>query len=178
MTINLPTAITISRFLMVPVFIAVAEEHPVWGAIVFSAASLTDLLDGYLARRSKQVTKLGIILDPLADKFLVIGALLVFLDMALVKMWMVAVIVIREFLVTALRLVALEKNLVIPAETGGKVKMGFQIAAILTLLVDYSGILEFIPFLYGAGVICLWTSMILGVVSGAQYFVRFTKTAL
>lgn len=171
---NIPTAITISRFLMVPVFIAVVESHPVWGAIVFSVASLTDFLDGYLARRARQVTKLGIILDPLADKFLVIAALIVLVDLELVEAWIVIVIVIREFLVTSLRLVALSQDMVIPAETGGKYKMGFQIAAVLLFLVNYSGLIKWMPLSWSA-LIFIWVAMILGVVSGVQYFVQFVR---
>ena len=172
---NLPTAITISRFLMVPVFIAVAERHPLWGFVVFSIASLTDLLDGYLARRSRQITKLGIILDPLADKFLVIAALVVLVDLELVEAWIVIVIIIREFLVTALRMVALVQDMVIPAEMGGKFKMGFQITAILVFLVDYSGILGDVD-LGGIALVCLIAAMVLGVLSGIQYFVRFVRS--
>ena len=172
---NLPTAITISRFLMVPVFIAVAEKHPVWGSIVFSIASLTDLLDGYLARRSRQVTKLGIILDPLADKFLVIAALIVLVDLELIAAWIVIVIIIREFLVTGLRMAALVQDMVIPAETGGKFKMGFQITAILVFLVDYSGILGKVD-LGGIALVCVIAAMILGLLSGVQYFSRFVRS--
>ncbi len=159
---------------MVPVFIAVVESHPVWGAIVFSVASLTDFLDGYLARRARQVTKLGIILDPLADKFLVIAALIVLVDLELVEAWIVIVIVIREFLVTSLRLVALSQDMVIPAETGGKYKMGFQIAAVLLFLVNYSGLIKWMPLSWSA-LIFIWVAMILGVVSGVQYFVQFVR---
>lgn len=160
---------------MVPVFIVLAEKHPVWGAVVFSIASLTDLLDGYLARKSRQITKLGIILDPLADKFLVIAALVVLVDLELIAAWIVIVIIIREFLVTALRMVALVQDMVIPAETGGKFKMGFQITAILVFLVDYSGILGGVN-LGGIALVCIIAAMVLGILSGVQYFVRFMRS--
>jgi len=171
---NLPTAVTLSRVLLVPLFIVVVEKHPVWGCLIFIVASLTDLLDGYLARRSRQVTKLGIILDPIADKVLVIAALIVLVDLALVPAGIVIVIIIREFLVTGLRLVALAKDLVIPAETGGKYKTGFQIAAIIIFLVSYAGILGPLD-LYWAGLVCIWLALILGLTSGVQYFLGFMR---
>jgi len=172
--VNLPTVLTVSRILMVPFFIAVAGPYPLVGVAVFSAASLTDLLDGYLARRYRQITKLGIILDPLADKFLVIAALIVLVDLELVAAWIAIVIIIREFLVTGLRLVALAQDMVIPAETGGKFKTGFQITAIIVYLVDYSRLLDPLE-LDGIGLVTIVAALVLGVISGVQYFLRFAR---
>jgi CDP-diacylglycerol--glycerol-3-phosphate 3-phosphatidyltransferase len=153
-------------------FVLVAPKHPFLGALLFSVAALTDLLDGYLARRSKQVTKLGILLDPIADKLLVISALIVLVDIELIPAWIAIVIIAREFVVTGLRVVALTKDIVIPAEMGGKIKVTAQIASIIVLLVDKTFVFA---DLYSVGVFLLWIAMILGVISGVQYFNLFWK---
>jgi CDP-diacylglycerol---glycerol-3-phosphate 3-phosphatidyltransferase len=170
---NVPTAITFSRILLIPLFVLIAPKYPEWGAVIFAIASLTDLLDGYIARRSKQVTKFGIILDPIADKLLVISALIIFVDMELVPAWIAIVIIAREFIVTGLRIVALSKDIVIPAEAGGKIKMGAQITFVLVLLVDKA---HFINIdLYNIGITFLWGAMLIGIFSGVQYFILFGK---
>ena len=137
-------------------------------------AAFTDWLDGYIARRSMQVTKLGILLDPIADKLLVISALIIFVDMALIPAWIAIVIIAREFIVTGLRVVALTKDIVIPAEMGGKIKVTAQISAILVLLMDKTFLFRQID-LYSTGIVLLWIAMVLGVVSGVQYFILFWK---
>lgn len=133
--LNLPTVLTLSRILLVPVFIFSVYQHQIVGALIFGIASITDYLDGYLARHSGKITKLGIILDPLADKFLVVSALIVLVDMERLPAWIAIVIIVREFLVTGLRAVALSKNVIIPAEIGGKMKTFTQIIAILCLIL-------------------------------------------
>lgn len=133
--LNLPTILTLSRILFVPVFIFSVYQHQVVGAIIFGVASLTDYLDGFLARHSGEITKLGIILDPLADKFLVVSALVVLVDMERLSAWIAIIIIVREFLVTGLRAVALSKNVIIPAEIGGKIKTFTQIIAVLCLIL-------------------------------------------
>lgn len=170
--INIPTIITFSRILIIIPFIFVASWNPLLGAVLFAVASLTDLLDGYLARKSQQVTKLGILLDPIADKLLVISALIVLVDMGPIPAWIAIIIIAREFIVTGLRIVALSKNIVIPAETGGKIKTVIQVVSILILLItrSYIGI-----DLYSVGIILLWIAMVIGIVSGIQYFVLFWK---
>ena len=175
--VNLPTIITFSRILLIPFFILVAATKPLLGTLIFAFASATDLLDGYIARRSKQVTKLGVLLDPLADKLLVIAALIVLVDMGIVHAWMAIVIITREFLVTGLRFVALSKDIVIPAEVGGKIKMVTQISAILTLFINYSNYYHsYVGVdLYGIGMTLLWISMLIGVISGVQYFILFWR---
>src|SRR3972149_11735497 len=105
--LNIPTVLTLSRIILIPVFVITAYQHPFWGAAVFGIAALTDFLDGYLARRSGQITKFGIILDPLADKFLVISALILLVDMGRLSVWVAIIIIVREFLITGLRVVAL-----------------------------------------------------------------------
>jgi CDP-diacylglycerol--glycerol-3-phosphate 3-phosphatidyltransferase len=179
--LNLPTVITFSRILIILPFILVASSNPFLGAILFAVASLTDLLDGYIARRSKQVTKLGILLDPIADKLLVISALIVLVDMELIPAWIAIIIIAREFIVTGLRVVALTKDIVIPAEMGGKIKVTAQITSVLVLLIDKTFISRYldnlgVPLdLYGLGITFIWIAVILGVISGVQYFILFWK---
>ena len=156
---------------MIPLFVLFAASKPFVGAVIFAIASITDLIDGYVARRSKQVTKFGILLDPIADKLLVISALIVFVDMELIPAWIAIVIIVREFLVTGLRIVAVSKDIIIPAESGGKLKMTAQTTAILVLLVDKA---HYIPFdLYGVGIVVLWIAMLIGIASGIQYVKLF-----
>lgn len=178
--LNIPTIITFSRILIIFPFILVASGSPLLGALIFAVASLTDLLDGYLARRSRQVTKLGILLDPIADKLLVISALILFVDMALIPAWIAIVIIAREFIVTGLRVVALSRDIVIPAEMGGKIKVVAQISSILILLLsktmtDIANELKKYVDLYGLGITLLWIAMVIGIISGVQYFVLFRK---
>ena len=120
--LNLPTVLTLSRIVLIPVFIYTVNLHPLFGALIFGIASATDFLDGYFARRSGDITKFGIILDPIADKFLVISALIVLVDMSRLPAWIAIVIIVREFLVTGLRVVALSKDIVISADMGGKME--------------------------------------------------------
>ncbi len=172
MRLNLPTALTFGRIVLIPFFVLIAPERPFLGALIFGVASVTDFLDGYLARKTGQITKFGIILDPIADKFLVISALILLVDMARLSAWIAIIIIVREFLVTGLRAVALSKDIVIPAEMGGKLKTASQIIAILCLVmsVDIYGI-----DLYDVGTIFVWIALGLSLVSGVQYTVSFWK---
>ena len=170
--LNLPTALTLSRIVLIPVFMFTVYMHPLFGAFIFSIASLTDFLDGYLARRSGDVTKFGIILDPIADKFLVISALIVLVDMERLAAWIAITIIVREFLVTGLRVVALSKDIVIPAEIGGKIKTTTQIIAILCLILGRS---IFDIDLYDIGLVLIWAALFLSIISGIQYTISFGK---
>jgi CDP-diacylglycerol---glycerol-3-phosphate 3-phosphatidyltransferase len=170
--LNLPTLLTLSRIVLIPVFVFSVYLHPVFGALVFSIASLTDFLDGYFARRSGDITKFGIILDPIADKFLVISALIVLVDMERLAAWIAIIIIVREFLVTGLRVVALSKDIIIPAELGGKVKTGVQIAAVLCLVLNRS---LFNINLYDIGIVLIWLALVLSIVSGVKYTISFGK---
>ncbi|GAB4535430.1 MAG: CDP-diacylglycerol--glycerol-3-phosphate 3-phosphatidyltransferase [Thermodesulfovibrionia bacterium] len=171
-SVNIPTVITISRILIIPIFILITTANPFVGAVVFAIASATDLLDGYLARKQKKITKLGILLDPIADKLLVISALIMLVDMAIVPAWIAIIIILREFLVTGLRIVALSRNMVIPAESGGKVKTVAQVISILVLLIDRT---SFNMDLYGIGIGILIIAMIIGIFSGIRYFIVFWR---
>lgn len=170
--LNLPTALTLSRIILIPVFMSTVYLHPLFGAFIFSIASLTDFLDGYLARRSGDITKFGIILDPIADKFLVISALIVLVDMERLAAWIAITIIVREFLVTGLRVVALSKDIVIPAEVGGKIKTTIQIIAILCLILGRS---IFNIDLYDIGLVLIWAALFLSIISGVQYTISFGK---
>ena len=172
MRLNLPTIITLSRIVIIPFFVLIAPDRPFLGALIFGVASVTDFLDGYLARKTGQITKFGIILDPIADKFLVISALILLVDMARLSAWIAIVIIVREFLVTGLRAVALSKDIVIPAELGGKLKTFSQITAILCLII---GMNIFGVDLYDVGIVFIWIALILSIISGVQYTVSFWK---
>ncbi len=173
--LNLPTILTLSRIVLIPFFVISVYRHPILGALVFGIASITDFLDGYLARRSGQITKFGIIMDPIADKFLVISALVVLVDMERLSAWVAIILIVREFLVTALRVVALSKDIVIPAEMGGKLKTGAQITGILCLIL-MSTIFDHLPFdLFDIGLIFIWAALFLSVVSAVQYTSAFWK---
>ncbi|MCL4456593.1 MAG: CDP-diacylglycerol--glycerol-3-phosphate 3-phosphatidyltransferase [Nitrospirae bacterium] len=170
--LNLPTILTFSRIILIPFFILITPQSPFLGITIFLIASATDFLDGYLARRSGQITKFGIILDPIADKFLVISALILLVDMVRLSAWIAIIIIVREFVVTALRVVALSKNIVIPAETGGKLKTVSQMTAIVLLFLP--GGIGDIDF-YDAGLILMYISVVLALTSGIKYTISFWK---
>lgn len=172
---NLPTILTLSRIFLIPFFVLSVYQHPVLGALIFSVASITDFLDGYLARRSGQITTFGIIMDPLADKFLVISALIVLVDMERLSALIAIILIVREFLVTGLRVVALSKDIVIPAEMGGKLKTTAQITAILCLILVGTVFDNFPVDLYDIGLVFIAIAVVLSVTSGVQYTISFWK---
>lgn len=173
---NIPNTITLLRILLIPVFILLLiSPNPfkaLAAAVVFTIASLTDWLDGYIARKSGQVTKLGILLDPIADKLLIAAALILLVDMDKIPSWIAVVIIGRELAVTGLRAIALSRGSVMPAETAGKVKMFSQILSIILLLIDgkYLGINLFV-----IGSVSLWIAMVLSLSSGIRYFISFWR---
>jgi CDP-diacylglycerol--glycerol-3-phosphate 3-phosphatidyltransferase len=175
-SVNLPNAITIGRIFLVPLLVVVLMTNQkdmnlfgvskeILGALIFAVASLTDWLDGYVARRRKQVTGLGQWMDPLADKLLVTAAFvsLVYLDLA--PAWMVVVILGREFFVTVLRSIAHARGQALPASGLGKVKMVAQVAAILILILGQDHLRGF----FVLGQIALWIAVISALVSAADY---------
>ncbi|MBZ0158195.1 MAG: CDP-diacylglycerol--glycerol-3-phosphate 3-phosphatidyltransferase [Alphaproteobacteria bacterium] len=169
---NLPTLLTFSRIILIPFFVLVTPGNPYWGITIFLIASVTDFLDGYLARRSGQITKFGMILDPIADKFLVISALILLVDMVRLSAWVAIIIIVREFLVTALRVVALSKSIVIPSESGGKWKTAAQMTSIVLLFLPGGiGSLDF----YDVGLVLMYIALVLALVSGVKYTVSFWK---
>src|SRR5438552_15182942 len=145
---NLPNALTVSRICLVPLLVVVLltkfEGRQILGvpvelvgAAIFGLASLTDWADGYLARRRKQITPLGQVIDPLADKLLTSAAFISLVQMDLAPAWMIAVIIGREFAVTALRSLGYARGVAIPASPLGKIKMIAQVVAILALILSY-----------------------------------------
>lgn len=171
-TLNIPTILTFSRIVLIPFFVLITPKSPFLGITIFLIASATDFLDGYLARRSGQITKFGILLDPIADKFLVISALILLVDMVKLQAWIAIVVIVREFVVTTLRVVALSKSIVMPAETAGKLKTAAQMTSIVLLLMPGGiGDLDF----YDAGLMLMYVSVALAAVSGVRYTVSFWR---
>ncbi len=172
--VNLPNALTVLRMFLVPVLVVVlltrVEGHVYLGAGIFAVAVLTDYLDGYFARRRNEVTRLGILLDPLADKLLTAAAFLSLVEMGLAPAWMVMIILARELAVTGLRNVAAGRGVLIRASGLGKAKMVAQVTAILMLLLSQ----ELTP-LHLPGVVALWVVVVLTLLSGADYFWRFWR---
>ncbi len=139
-------------------------------AILFTAAAITDFFDGYFARRRGLVSIFGKIMDPLADKLLVSSSLIMLASLGWVPAWVVCIIIGRELAVTGLRNIIAAKNMDVSASRLGKYKTGFQIAAIIPLLVHYSHLgIDF----HTIGTIFLWVALVITVWSGADYFIRF-----
>ena len=135
MKMNLPNKLTVLRVLMVPffVFFALADyipHHNLIAGLIFGAASYTDHLDGKIARRDNLITNFGKFMDPLADKIMVMAALICFVATGFTNVWFVLLIMVREFAVTSIRMIAVENGKVIPANNWGKVKTVSQIVAI------------------------------------------------
>jgi CDP-diacylglycerol--glycerol-3-phosphate 3-phosphatidyltransferase len=181
---NLPNALTVGRIFLVPLLVVVlltkfegrqimGVSKDLVGAAIFGLASLTDFLDGYLARRRKQITTLGQLMDPLADKLLITAALVSLVQLDLAPAWMVAVILGREFAVTILRGIAHGKGIVIAASPLGKFKMVAEVVAILALILGQDHLQQF----YVIGTIALWVAMVTATVSGVDYYRRFMRTA-
>ena len=173
---NLPIALTLVRIVLVPlviVFLISSDRvHVLIAAVIFLAASLTDWLDGRIARSTNQVTRLGTMLDPLADKLLVAAALVSLVQVDMVAAWMALVIIGRELAVTGLRGVALSMGVVVPASRLGKWKTVTQYVALTLLILEKGVPAEFVPFHLVSGV-ALWIAMGATVFSGLDYFYSF-----
>jgi CDP-diacylglycerol---glycerol-3-phosphate 3-phosphatidyltransferase len=179
--LNLPNTLTLGRIFLVPLLVVVlltkfegrlilGVPKEFVGAAIFGLAALTDWLDGYLARRRKQVTTLGQLLDPLADKLLVTAAFVSLVQMDLAPAWMVAIILGREFAVTVLRSIAHSRGVVISASPLGKFKMVSQVVAILALILGDEHVQAFVLI----GRIALWVAVITAVASAVDYYHRFS----
>ncbi|HVZ19875.1 MAG TPA: CDP-diacylglycerol--glycerol-3-phosphate 3-phosphatidyltransferase [Vicinamibacterales bacterium] len=177
---NLPNALTVVRIFLVPLLVVVlltefegqqilGMSREFAGAGIFALASATDWLDGYLARRRRQVTWLGQMLDPIADKLLTSAAFISLVQLGLAPAWMVALIIGREFAITALRSLAYTKGVTIPASRLGKFKMASQVATILLLILGGGPM----PWLLPIGTATLWVVMVLAVWSAVDYYRRF-----
>lgn len=182
---NLPNKLTVLRMILVPFFVLALlwpfPHHFLIALIIFGAASYTDHLDGMLARKKNQITDFGKFMDPLADKILVISALVCFVSLGLCDVWLVLLIIAREFMVTSIRLVAAGKGSVIAANNWGKAKTVSQIIAIcVILLLQYIGELgglglvgfvteEMAVLFWGIGEVFLAIATFFAVLSGLIY---------
>jgi CDP-diacylglycerol--glycerol-3-phosphate 3-phosphatidyltransferase len=177
---NLPNSLSVMRIFLVPLLVVVlltqfegrmifGVPKEIVGAAIFGLASLTDWADGYLARRRKQITPFGQLIDPLADKLLILAALFSLVQMELVDAWMATVIIGREFAVTVFRSIAYARGVVVPASPLGKIKMVAEVVAILALILGHEQLREFVVI----GKVGLWVVLVAALVSAADYFRRF-----
>ena len=178
---NLPNALTILRIFFVPLLVAVLVQENVgiqvgsvlvtneWLSLaIFLVAAATDILDGYLARRWKQVTTIGTLLDPIADKLLVSAALISLVQVRVLAGWMAVLIIGREFAVTGLRSIAAAEGYTIKANDLGKTKMFCQVVAISVMLLVVRH-----PALAQTGMILMWGVVFFSIVSAISYFAKF-----
>jgi len=176
---NLPNTISLIRIGVIPIlFFLLLSPGPLMSiviAILFIAAALTDLLDGYVARRYHIVTTMGKFLDPIADKLIVNTAMIMLIPIGRIPAWIVAIIIIRDFIVDGIRNIASSEGLVIDASPLGKRKTLCQIFAVSALMIHY-------PFFgadaHAVGMVILSIALILTVLSGIEYFIRFYRTGI
>jgi CDP-diacylglycerol--glycerol-3-phosphate 3-phosphatidyltransferase len=177
--LSLPNGLTIIRVLAIPVILLLlfysGQIYQLIAALLFLSAAVTDTLDGYLARRRGIVTTLGKFLDPLADKLLIVTALIALIPARGIPFWMVIVIVGREIAVTGLRGIAASQDIVISSSALGKYKTVFEVGSIYFIILngDYFSI-DF----HLIGIVLLWVAMGLAVISGIDYFKKFLKTII
>ncbi|MER3422033.1 MAG: CDP-diacylglycerol--glycerol-3-phosphate 3-phosphatidyltransferase [Nitrospiraceae bacterium] len=175
--VNLPNLLTFARILLIPVFVLLfstpTPDRSLAAALVFVVAAVTDLLDGYLARRRSQVTKLGRLLDPIADKLLVLSGLVLLVQFQRVAALVAILIIAREVAVTGIRAIAAAEGIVLAAETMGKYKMTAQVIAIVMLILEE----DFLPFvnLHVTGAALLYVALALGLISGWRYLASFWR---
>lgn len=178
---NLPNSLTLVRMFLVPLLVVVLltefdnQEDMIglskeWlGAIIFAVASLTDWLDGYLARRRRQITRLGQIMDPIADKLLTSAAFISLVQLGAAPAWMVALIIGREIGITGLRSLAQSKGITMPASYLGKIKMAAQVTTVLLVIMGHGPF----PLLEPVGYIALWIVLVTAMWSAVDYYRRF-----
>lgn len=173
---NLPNSLTTFRIFLVPVLVVVLltkfEGKEIWAVAIFLVAATTDALDGYIARRRGQVTALGTLLDPVADKLLISAALISLVEEGLAPAWMVVIIVGRELAVSGLRSLASQRGIEIAASVWGKFKMISQVMAIVLLILNRKLPLPFSR----SGEMVLWVVLVLAVFSAADYFLKFYRS--
>ena len=172
---NLPNKLTVLRVCMIPFFVVMLllnggenQTYRYIAAAIFIVASLTDMLDGKIARKYNLVTNFGKFMDPLADKLLVCSALICLVDLKQLPAWMVIVIISREFIISGFRLVASDNGIVIAARYWGKFKTTFQMISVILLIVR-------IPALTVLTQICVWTALVLTVISLVDYIAKNHK---
>ena len=172
---NLPNKLTVLRVCMIPFFVVMLllnggenQTYRYIAAAIFIVASLTDMLDGKIARKYNLVTNFGKFMDPLADKLLVCSALICLVDLKQLPAWMVIVIISREFIISGFRLVASDNGIVIATSYWGKFKTTFQMISVILLIVR-------IPALTVLTQICVWTALVLTVISLVDYIAKNHK---
>ncbi len=170
---NLPNKLTLLRVIMVPFFVAVLlsdcfGDASKWVALaIFIAASLTDMLDGKIARKYNLVTNFGKFMDPLADKLLVCSAMICLVELDRLPAWIVIVIIAREFIISGFRLIASDNGVVIAASWWGKFKTVFQMAMVILLIADIE-----VPVVQVITVIITYAALILTIISLVDYVVK------
>ncbi len=196
MKLNFPNILTISRVVITPIFLLaiLMESLPhrfLIACIIFSIASITDAVDGYLARKNNQITNFGKFLDPIADKILTTSALLAFMSMGLCNIWIVMLVLTREFAIASVRMIAAAGGVVIPANVWGKIKTISQMVFTILIMIlgevyyivekSYTDLFERLPNLSHISNGLLWITAILTVISGVIYLkdsrkiIDFTK---
>lgn len=193
MKLNTPNKLTIARMIIAPLFLAVImkENLPhrfLWALVIFSVASITDAIDGKMARKNNQVTNFGKLLDPIADKVLTTAALLAFMKLGLCNIWIVMIVLTREFAIASIRMIAASNGVVIPANIWGKLKTVSQM--VFTILIMFLGEI----FSYAKNIVpgvtvpyyltlsnisntLLWITAVLTVISGVIY-IKDSKNAI
>ncbi len=172
---NTPNKLTIARMILVPFFVVFILTG--WGGesnryiclAIFVAASITDWLDGYLARKNNLVTNFGKFMDPLADKLLVCSSLICMIELDRLPAWIVIIIIAREFIISGFRLIAAENGVVIAANYWGKFKTVSQMIMIILLILDFGGIFKTLETIF------IWLSLALTVISLITYIVQNKK---
>ncbi|MEO6965666.1 MAG: CDP-diacylglycerol--glycerol-3-phosphate 3-phosphatidyltransferase [Acidobacteriaceae bacterium] len=188
---NLPNSITMSRIFCVPLLIWLLSRsfpfHSFYGeaeilaSVLFILASITDGVDGYLARKRGQITTMGMLLDPLADKLLVSAAFIALVEMnpRIVPAWIAVLVIGREFLVTGLRSIATSEGFTIQASDLGKLKMVTQIVAVVAAILDHRWVVwSFGPFIlpvHVIAIIAVYFMVLVSIISAADYFVAFWR---
>ena len=172
---NLANKLTMLRILMIPVFIAVLvyskDRDIVYRYIalgIFIIASATDALDGYVARRYNMITDFGKLMDPLADKILVSSALIILIELGSISSWIVSIVIAREFIISGIRLIATEKNIIIAASPLGKLKTVSQMLSVILMLLSIKAISLITD-------LSIWLMCILSVVSLLDYIIKNKK---
>ena len=178
---NLPNTLTILRIFFAPLLVVVLltrepnldlwglpMRFEIWGVLILLAAAATDWADGYFARRRGEVTTLGILLDPIADKLLISAAFISLVEMQLVPGWMVVIVIGREFTVLGLRNIASAEGFTIQASTLGKLKMVFQVLAVCAVILGAKH-----HTLKPLGTLLLWLVVVSAIASAVQYFLKF-----
>jgi len=176
--LNLPNSITLLRILLIPVFVWLFSEsspdRALTAGLVFAGAAFTDFLDGYLARKSGQITNLGKLLDPVADKLLVASGLILLVQFQRVAVWLAIVMIAREMIVTGARAVAAKDGFVVPADSLGKFKVIGQIGGILCLILQGVWV-QSEPVLAAIGTGLLYVALFFSLLSGWRYLIQIFK---